>query len=349
MAANVPQATERELMRTEDSESVSDSNRDTDEMKSIRWGILGCGDIAQKRVAEAIQLDPNSELVAACRRDATKLNEFCARFGVGHAYVDSRDLIESDAIDAVYVATPVYLHRQNVVDAAKAGKHVIVEKPMAMTTTECDEMIRACRDAGVKLSVAYYRRFYPIVHRMKELIASGELGIPLSINASTGNQTQFPKDDWRVVLSQGGGGPLMDIGSHRLDLFLDMFGPVESVKSCIESIASNYEAEDAAALLLKFQSGPIGILQTHFGASNVPDFFAVVCTQGSMFTGSLNGGELRILQDDKITIEQHPPHRNLHAPLIADFSDSLRNDREPMVTSTEGRDVNRVIELAYRG
>lgn len=315
----------------------------------IRWGIIGCGDIAQKRVANAIQIDPNSRLVAACRRNKSKLAAFCEQFEVEAAYGSANELFDSDAIDAVYVATPVHLHRGNVIEAANAGKHVLVEKPMAMNVDECNEMIEACQTAGVTLSVAYYRRFYPIVRRMKELIASGELGIPLAIDASAGNQTRFPKDDWRVVLSKGGGGPLMDIGSHRIDLFLDIFGRVESVQACVESIAADYEAEDTAALLLTFKSGRLGILQTHFGATDVPDFFGIVCTKGSIFTGSLNDGELHIRRGGAITVEQHAPHSNLHAPLIADFSDAIINERQPTVTGTEGRDVNHVIELAYRG
>ena len=316
-------------------------------MGAIRWGILGCGDIAHKRVAEAIHLDARSKLVAACRRDATLLQEFCRRFDVQHATTESTDLIRSDDIDSVYVATPVYLHRQNVLDAAAAGKHVLVEKPMALNAAECDEMIAACESAGVTLSVAYYRRFYPVVRRMKELISSGEIGDSLSVNAMCGNPTMFPEDDWRVVLSKGGGGPLMDIGSHRIDLFLDMFGSVTKLKSCVESIASTYESEDSAAVVMRFVGGQIGVLETYFGASDVPDRFSVTCTKGCVLTNSLNAGELHVLSGDKVIVEQHPPHQNLHAPLIADFTESISTGRRPTVTGQQGADVNRVIDMAY--
>ena len=318
------------------------------EMSVIRWGVLGCGDIVQKRVAGAMQLDSRSQLVAACRRTSKKLKEFCDRFDVPHAFNNSADLIESNEIDAVYVATPVFLHRQNVLDAAAAGKHVLVEKPMALDTIECDEMVSACDAAGVTLSVAYYRRFYPIVRRMKELIASGEIGKPVSVAATAGNPTQFEKDNWRVVRSKGGGGPLMDIGSHRIDLFLDLFGPVDHVKSCVESITSDYESEDSAAVVMRFGAGNIGILETYFGASDVSDRFHITCTNGSVFTDPLNGGELLILHNSSVKLEKHPPHDNLHAPLIADFTDAIANGRRPTVTGEQGAEVNRVIDLAYK-
>ena len=124
-------------------------------METIRWGILGCGDIANKRVAEAIQIDPNSELVAACRRDESRLSQFCDQFQVPKAFDNSSDLIACEEIDAVYVATPVHLHLPNVLASAAAKKHVLVEKPMGLNESECQQMIAACEQAGVTLSVAY--------------------------------------------------------------------------------------------------------------------------------------------------------------------------------------------------
>ncbi|MCA9214239.1 MAG: Gfo/Idh/MocA family oxidoreductase [Planctomycetales bacterium] len=316
-------------------------------MAKIRWGILGCGDIANKRVAEAIQIDPNSELVAACRRDAMLLDEFCRRFAVTKSFTGATELIDSAEIDAVYVATPVHLHRQNVLDAARAGKHVLVEKPMALNGDECDEMITACAEAGVTLSVAYYRRFYPIVQRLRQLIASGQFGKPLSVLAACGNATTFPRDDWRVVKAQGGGGPLMDIGSHRLDLFLDLFGEVSSVKAFTENIVASHESEDAGIVTMKFSTGPIGILETYFGATDVPDRFQITCTRGAMFTDSLNDGELVLMQNGTTTRESHPAHRNLHAPLIADFTSAILDFRQPTVTGQQGAAVNKLIDRAY--
>ena len=198
----------------------------------LRWGILGCGDIVRKRVARAIQTHPACRLEAACRRDEARLQEFCKAFEVPRGYTDADELLRDAAIDAVYIATPVRLHLPQTLAAAAAGKHVLVEKPMARSVLECDAMIAACRQAGVKLGVAYYRRFYPIVARMRALVQDGAIGDVLSVSAVTSTPLALGAGEegaWRVVLEESGGGALMDIGSHRIDLFLDLFGAIQDV------------------------------------------------------------------------------------------------------------------------
>src|SRR2546429_224049 len=130
---------------------------------TIRWGLLGCGDIARKRVARAIIDQPSSQLLAACRRDPDKLQEFCRDFGIDRGYQHDSERLDDPAVDVVYIATPVAQHLPQTLAAAAAGKHVLVEKPMARTVAEC---IAACRDRGICLGVAYYRRFYPVVRRL---------------------------------------------------------------------------------------------------------------------------------------------------------------------------------------
>jgi predicted dehydrogenase len=317
---------------------------------AIRWGIIGCGDVARKRVAGAIQNDPNSELVAVCRRDEAKLRAFADEFQVSVATTSADDVIASAAVDAVYIATPVNLHGPQTIAAAAAGKHVLVEKPMAMSTVDCEAMIAACAKADVRLGVAYYRPFYPIVHRMQELIQSGEIGKVLSVSATTCTPFAIdPGDDgyWRVLPEAGGGGALMDIGSHRLDLFLRLFGPVSDVKAQCGTVAASYQADDVATLALRFESGVHGVLHCCFGSSTDPDEFAVLGTEGRLVSRPLNGGELIIEHGRDHTIEQHPPASNFNAPLIADFSAAILESRPPLVSGEVGRDVNRVMEQAY--
>ncbi len=317
---------------------------------TIRWGIIGCGDIARKRVASAIQLDPNSELIAACRRDETKLRQFCDDFSVEQAYRSADELLAADDIDAVYIATPVHEHRPQTLAAAAAGVHVLCEKPMALNATECDEMIAACRHHGVLLGVAYYRRFYPVVRRMKELIAAGEIGGVLSVNVVCATPLDIsPGDDgyWRVIPESGGGGALMDIGSHRINLLLDMFGPIAEVKSFCGTLAAEYASENIASVLFRHQSGVHASLTCLFGTPLDPDEFVVIGTRGRLRTAPLNGGELTIETADGHRVEQHPPHANLHAPLIADFTAAILADCPPTVTGEEGRRTTEAMDRAY--
>jgi predicted dehydrogenase len=315
----------------------------------VRWGLLGCGDIARKRVARAISDDPHSRLVAACRRDPSRLQDFCSAFGVERAYTCDTNLLADADIDAVYIATPVHLHLPQTLAAAAAGKHVLVEKPMALSVAECDRMIEACQRHGVLLGVAYYRRFYPVVDHIKQAVAAGELGRPLAAGAVTSTALAGPGTDgrWRVILSEGGGGALMDVGSHRLNLFLDLFGDVADVRACCDTLLGSYAAEDCATLLVRFRQGVHVTLQCLFGTAVGTDDFWVLGTAGRLVAGPLNGGRLVIETDQGQQVESHPPAANLHGPLVSDFAAAVLEGRQPRVTGEEGRRTNLVMEWAY--
>jgi predicted dehydrogenase len=314
----------------------------------LRWGIIGCGDIVRKRVARAIQTHPACRLEAACRRDEGRLREFCKAFEVSRGYTDAGELLRDAAIDAVYIATPVRLHLPQTLAAAEAGKHVLVEKPMARSVLECDAMIAACRQAGVKLGVAYYRRFYPIVARMGALVQDGAIGDVLSVSAVTSTPLAGGAAEWRVVLEESGGGALMDIGSHRIDLFLDLFGPIEDVHAFADARTGAFEAEDCATLAFRFATGVHGTLQCFFGTNANRDEFTILGTKGWLRADPLNGDRLLVAGGDERREESHPPDRNLHAPLIADFAEAVAEGREPRIPGEEGRRTNEFMARAYR-
>ena len=320
-------------------------------MPLIRWGLIGCGDVARKRVAAAIQNEPRSELMAACRRDPVELASFCDTFKIERSYRTAEDLMADPDIDAVYIATPVREHLPQTLAAAATGKHVLVEKPMALSVDECDQMIAACRAAGVKLGVAYYRRFYPLVQRVQELLQQQAIGTPLCVSAVTTTPltaSAGESDAWRVVASESGGGALMDIGSHRIDLFRHLFGEINQVKAICQRVAAEYETEDTALLLLQFESGLTGTLQCHFGSNSGADEFAIIGTRGRLATACLNGAEIAIQTDESQRVEQHPPPDNLCGPLIADFVTAIVKDGVARTSGPDGRETNLVMEKAYR-
>ena len=320
-------------------------------MQTIRWGLIGCGDVARKRVAAAIQGESRSKLVAACRRDSEQLDTFCSAFHVGRSYVDAYDLIADAEVDAVYLATPVREHLPHTLAAARAGKHVLVEKPMALSVAECDKMIDACRSAGVKLGVAYYRRYYPLVERVRILMQQRAIGTPMCVAAVTTTPLAMAPGEegyWRVVAAESGGGSLMDIGSHRIDLFRYLFGEITDVKAICGHTATDYEAEETALLLLRFANGMMGTLQCHFSTVAHSDSLAIVGTEGRLATERLNGEELVVERDDARQVERHPPAENLCTPLIADFVDAILTGSEPRTSGEDGRRTNEVMENAYR-
>ena len=143
-------------------------------MAVLKWGLIGCGDISKKRVAPAIRDLDNCRLIAVSRARHELAQEFAQEFGAERWYKHWQDLLRDEEIDAVYIATPHHLHAEQTIAAAEAGKHVLCEKPMALNPQSCRRMIAACRGNGVRLGIAYYRHFYPLVARIKEILKAGD-------------------------------------------------------------------------------------------------------------------------------------------------------------------------------
>ena len=143
---------------------------------SLGWGIIGCGNVVEKKSGPSILKSGGSRIVGVMRRDAEKARPFAEAVGAALCTAEADEILNHPHVDIVYVATPPSSHKQYVLAAAAAGKHVLVEKPMGLSAAEDQQMIDACRQAGVQLFVAYYRRFHPHVLKMKELIDSGRIG-----------------------------------------------------------------------------------------------------------------------------------------------------------------------------
>ena len=316
----------------------------------LRWGLIGAGDIARKRVAPALRDSPRCELVAVSRARAELAAEFARAFGAPKWHARWQDLLADPSVDAVYIATPVNLHAEQTIAAAEAGKHVLCEKPMAMSVAECDRMIDACRAHGVALGVAYYRHFYPAVRRVNELLASGELGQPVvaQINAfERFNPSPGEPRYWFVKKAQAGGGPMFDFGCHRIEVLMNLFGSVTEVKGLVANVAFDREVEDTAATLLRFANGACATLTVTHAAREPQDTLDVYGTEGSVHIRQLNAGDVTIRTASGERQESHPPDANLHRPLIDDFTDAVLHGRQPAVGGVIGRAVAVVEELIY--
>jgi predicted dehydrogenase len=317
----------------------------------VRWGLIGCGDISRKRVAPALRDTAVCELVAVTRARAELAEAFAREFGAPRWYSDWRELLSDPDVDAVYVATPVHLHAEQTIAAAEAGKHVLCEKPMALNAAECDRMIAARRANNVKLGVAYYRHFYPAVRRVKELVNSGELGVPLVVQVNAFEWFDPAASDpraWLINKSASGGGPMFDFGCHRIEVLLDIFGDVRDVKATLANAFFDREVEDVATALFQFERGTCGTLTVTHAAREPQDTFDLYCSHGSIHIPVLNEGTMRVLTSDGERIETHPNARNIHQPLIEDFAAALLEDREPLVNGELGRAVAVVEEKIYR-
>jgi predicted dehydrogenase len=319
-------------------------------MRKLRWGLIGCGDISRKRVAPALRDLDICELVAVNRARAELAESFAREFGAQRWYANWRELIADNEIDAVYVATPVYLHAEQTIAAAEAGKHVLCEKPMAMNTDECDRMMAACRANNVKLGIAYYRHFYPLLIRIKKIIASGEIGKPVlaQVNAFERFNPQ-PGDDrhWLLEKAQSGGGPMMDFGCHRIEILLNLFGPIRRTTSLASRTLFAREVEDTCVANFEFENAMQGVLAVSHASFESQDTVDIYGSEGSLHIPVLNRGELRVKTVAGERTEQHPPHQNIHLPLIEDFTRAVLEEREPKVGGVIGREVARIEEAIY--
>jgi predicted dehydrogenase len=222
---------------------------------------------------------------------------------------------------------------------------------MALRAADCDRMIAACKANNVRLGVAYYRRFYPVVKRIKEMLEWEELGriVLAQVNAfESFNPKPWEPRAWLVDPAHAGGGPMMDFGSHRIEVFLNLLGPVSDVTGFLDRVRFERKVEDTAIAVFRFESGARGQLTVTHAAAEPRDTLDIYGTTGSIHVESLNRGDLRVVGAFGDRIETHPPHANLHQPLIEDFTMALRKMREPGVTGQTGREVQRLLDRIYR-
>ena len=221
---------------------------------------------------------------------------------------------------------------------------------MAMDAAECDRMIAACRAAGVRLGIAYYRHFYPAVIRAKELIATGTIGEPVfaqMIASEPFDPRPGGPRGWLVQRAQSGGGPMADFGCHRLEVLLHLLGPVAQVRGVAATVALDREVEDTAAALLRFDRGACAMVAVTNAASDRQDTLDVFGTHGSIRMASLNGGDVIVQTGAGQRLESHPPAANVHVPLVEEFVDAVRSGRDPAVDGHAGRAVAAIQDDIY--
>jgi predicted dehydrogenase len=277
--------------------------------------------------------------------------EFAVRHGARRWHADWRDVLKDAEVDAVYLATPVRLHAEQAVAAAEAGKHVLCEKPMALDVASGERMLAAARAHGVRLGIAYYRHHYPVIARLRELLASGEIGEPVLAQVQAFEPFDPGPDDpraWLMRRSESGGGPMADFGCHRIEVLLDLLGPVVGVHGFPDNVRfREREVEDTCVAHLRFRSGAVAVLGVTHAAHEPRDTLELFGTRGSAHVSVLNRGGLRVVTATGAREERHPPHPNLHQPLVEDFVAAVREGREPLVTGEVGLDVARVVARIY--
>ena len=308
-------------------------------LDTVCWGIIGVGDVCERKSAPAMQKIPNSKLVAVMRRTASKAEDYARRHGVPKWYTDADQLIQDPEVNAIYIATPPDTHAEYTIRAAKAGKPVYVEKPMARTYDECRQMIEACESAGVPLYVAYYRRSLPHFLKIKELLDQGKIGqVRLADIRLYQSRHLVPNLDgkWRVDPEIAGGGYFFDLGSHQLDYLDFLFGPICEVHGFKANQGGLYPAADIVSGSFLFESGVVANGLWCFSVADAArkEEVTIVGDRGQIRFATFGKPELRLLLDGhEEQVLTLPPPENIQYFLIEQIVEALRGERDQVVST----------------
>ena len=347
-------------------------------MDKIKTGLIGYGKVAHTH-ALALSTLPESGFVAVCGRDLARAKSFASLYGV-RAYDDVQEMIARAGIQAVVVTTPHPAHARLAIQAAQAGAHVLVEKPLAASLQDCDAIIVAAREAGVKLGVISQRRLYEPVKRVKAAIEAGKIGRPILgmvVMLGWRDRAYYTSDPWRGTWDLEGGGVLVNQAPHQLDLLQLFMGPVDELFGYWGNLNHPYvEVEDTAVAVLRFQNGGLGSIvvsnsqkpglygKVHVHGENGASV-GVQTDGGAMFIAGMSGvleppvndlwtvpGEEHLLAqwqaEDRATFEAVDATRHYHRLQDQDFLQAILEEREPLVTGVEGRKVVELITAVYR-
>ena len=318
-------------------------------------GIIGCGGIATAH-AEAYRRSSRARLVAVCDIRRERAVAMAERFGVPRYYTSLEEFLRDPELEVVSICTPHHLHASQTIAAAEAGKHVLCEKPMAISLRQADEMIAACRDNGVKLGIVFQLRFNPLYRRIKEASDGGGFGIPVLAEAMVKWYREeagyYFRDEvaksWRGKRATEGGGALINQAIHTIDLLQWIMGPVDFLYGICDTRTHHIEVEDLAVSILRFRSGALGYI---VGSVSIKPQETCLNIYGSEGAVCVRDGRITVwtVKDVKPPSgEEMKTSLTGHNAVVEDFLSAIVEDREPMVTGEEGRKSLEIVLAIYR-
>jgi predicted dehydrogenase len=325
----------------------------------IGFGVVGCGMIGKVQ-AEAIASIPGARLLAVCARDEKRVDEFAARFGAS-GYTDYDRFLDHPGLRIVNICTPSGLHAEQGAAAARAGLHVLVEKPIDTTLEKADALIEACDRGGVKLGVIFQSRFLPAVQNIKHAIDEGRLGRLMIGDAYVKwyRAPEYYAGSWHGTMAMDGGGALINQAIHTVDLLRWMMGPVETAFAMKAALRyPQIEGEDTLVASLRFQNGALGVIEATTSAK--PGFKRRLEISGERGTIILDGDAISCWAIDgedeeagggeQITDGSANPaaiSNEGHRRQIEDMLRAVIEDRAPMIDGREGRKSLEVVVALY--
>ena len=336
---------------------------------SVKWGVIGCGGIADRRtIPEGVIPAKNAKLIAVMDVDRNKLKEVSQKYQV-RAYSTEEKLLNDKEIEAIYIATPVYLHAQQTILAARAGKHILCEKAMALTIKDCQNMINVCRENKVKLGIGLMMRYHAYHRKAQEMVNQGLLGKIVFCRAQLSCWYPDIKGAWRQIPELGGGGSLIDMGSHGIDVLETIIGSkVKEVSCFIDTLVHHYPVEDTAVVIVRFDNDALGVADNCF---SIPDASSqnrleIYGTKGSILAegtvGQSPGGQMWAYLGKKTKGYDAQQRRetsstreeitvlsvNMYQAEIEDFSRCIEEDLPPSVSGEDGLWNQKIVLACYK-
>ena len=312
----------------------------------LRWGVLGAGSVAQRRAMPAINKAKDAELHALLSRDAKRAQQLATEHGTQECYTTVDELLSDEVLDAIYVSTPVYLHCEQVIAAAERGLHVLCDKPMAMNVAECRRMIDACEANSVHLQICFLFRFHSCFQQIKNWVTEGNLGQIVQGRVPFLKPFPIPPGAWRGNPDQGGGGSLMDLGAHGVDLLRYILGEVRQVSAFCNSVVHGYDVEETGMIMMRFDNGAQGFVDTSFAAAGCDLVIEIYGTDGWVWVYNDDGWKIRLsVGGESQLIESQ--FEDLYQLQFEHFARCVMEGEQPVVTGVDGLRTNKILAAAY--
>lgn len=333
----------------------------------LKWGIIGCGGIADRRTLPGMMLSQTSECYAVMDANPKAAEACREKYGAKFATTDYNEILAMSEVDCVYIASPVFCHKEQALAAAKSKKHILLEKPLGLTTEESLEIVEACEENGVKLGVGFMMRYHAYHKAIKEVIEKGTIGDIVSMRAQFTCWYPDIEGAWRQDKKLSGGGAFVDLGVHCIDLLQYISGlQAVEVTGFSATQTFNYNVDDSTAMVMRMNNGALGVVDVNFNipdsaANNPLEFYG---TKGSIIAvgtlGQEEGGIVKILACSDVggydaqqsrsmvePVELKVDFGNMYTKEIDAFAQAVVSNTEPPVNGRNTLSVQKIIDVVY--
>jgi len=320
-------------------------------MSKVRWLLVGAGDVSRKRVAPALNEAKGSVITAIADTQPDRARDLAQEYSVNETFENLAEALKKSSANAVYIATPVFLHVKHAIAALESGRHVLVEKPLGLDAKECATAVRTVKNSGLKSGCSYFRRFYPRYKHVQEMLAQGEFGRVMSVRVNYFSWFDPGEDSpkyWRVVKEKSGSGVLSDMGSHMFDVLIGLFDMPVSVYAKCETLIHKWDVEDSASIIMKLKNGAQVTASFGWHSKTWRHEMEIVGTEAKIDWLPYDTGPIVKTVGRNIETIEMPNADNVHQPLVEDFVQAVLEDREPEVTFEEAAKTNILLDAVLQ-